>query len=101
MSEGAAEETVVMQICAGMLASLEKLLDLSVMSFQSWRRENRCVLMSFREMRICLADPHQPNRAGLQTIDSRYEQKQGSGARASFPKKCKGNSWRHSWHLTH
>ena len=44
MSESAAEETVVMQICAGMLASLEKLLDLYVMSFQSWQRENpRCV----------------------------------------------------------
>jgi hypothetical protein len=96
MIEGAAEETVVMQICAGMLASLEKLLDLSVMSFQSWRRENRCVLMSFLETRICLADPHLPNRAGLH-----MKQKQGSGVRAPFQRSVRAIRGDISWHLTH
>jgi hypothetical protein len=96
MSEGAAEETVVMQICAGMLASLEKLLDLSVMSFQSWRRENRCVLMSFLETRICLADPHLPNRAGLHMNRSK--------ARAfapPFQRSVRAIRGDISWHLTH
>lgn len=48
-------------------------------------RKTKMRLMSFLETRICLAGPHLPNRAGLQTSDSRSWE-QGSGARASFSK---------------
>jgi hypothetical protein len=74
MNEGTAEETVVDADLCRDACEFGKVTRpvcdvISVLA----TRKTKMPLMSFLKTRICLAGPHLPNRAGLQTSDSRSE----------------------------